>query len=411
MHHVYLDNAATSPLAPEVFEAMKPYFMEQFGNASSVHWYGQQAKAAVEEARAQVARLLNARPAEVIFTSGGTESDNEALFGVVEAARSGASAAGNGGGNAVGNTLGDMRPAHIITTTIEHHAVLHSAQVLERRGVAVTYLPVGANGIVDPADLERAIRPETVLISVMFANNEIGTIQPVEEIGRIARERGICFHTDAVQAVGKIPVDVEKCQLNLLSLSAHKFHGPKGTGAMYIRKGTNLAPLLYGGHHERDRRAGTENVPGIVGLGKAASLAGACLECSARLAELRDRLENGLLDRVPGTSVNGDRARRVPGTANLRFDGVDAGSLVIALDLQGIACSAGSACSSGSATPSHVLTAIGLSPDQARSSVRFSLGHATTAEDIEYTLELLPRVVEQLRRGRRQMVDGIWEER
>ncbi|MGO9275653.1 MAG: cysteine desulfurase family protein [Terriglobia bacterium] len=403
MRHVYLDNAATSPLAPEVFEAMKPYFMEQFGNASSVHWYGQQAKAAVEEARAQVARLLNARPAEVIFTSGGTESDNEALFGVVEAARSGASGAGNGGGNAVGNTSRNIGPAHIITTTIEHHAVLNSAQVLERRGIAVTYLPVGAAGIVDPADLERAIRPETVLISVMFANNELGTIQPVEEIGRIARERGICFHTDAVQAVGKIPVDVERFHLDLLSLSAHKFHGPKGTGAMYIRKGTNLAPLIYGGHHERDRRAGTENVPGIVGLGKAAALANVSLTAGgadgARLAALRDRLENGLLIRVPGTAVNGDRARRVPGTANLRFDGVDAGSLVIALDLQGIACSAGSACSSGSATPSHVLTAIGLSPDQARSSVRFSLGHTTTAEEIEYTLELVPRVVEQLRKA------------
>ncbi|HMD99096.1 MAG TPA: cysteine desulfurase family protein [Terriglobia bacterium] len=396
MRHVYLDNAATSPLAPEVFEAMKPYFMEQFGNASSVHWYGQQAKAAVEEARAQVARLLNARPAEVIFTSGGTESDNEALFGVVEAA--GSRPGGNGGGGAGGDT----GPAHIITTTIEHHAVLHSAQVLERRGVAVTYLPVGADGIVDPADLERAIRPETVLISVMFANNELGTVQPVEEIGRIARERGICFHTDAVQAVGKIPVDVEQLRLDLLSLSAHKFHGPKGTGAMYIRKGTNLAPLIYGGHHERDRRAGTENVPGIVGLGKAAALASACLECSARLAALRDQLENGLLTRVPGTAVNGDRARRVPGTANLRFDGVEAGSLVIALDLQGIACSAGSACSSGSATPSHVLTAIGLSADQARSSVRFSLGHSTTTEDVEYTLEILPPVVEQLREESRK---------
>jgi cysteine desulfurase len=352
-----------------------------------VHWYGQQAKAAVEEARAQVARLLKARPAEVIFTSGGTESDNEALFGVAEAARSRAS----------GNRGGSTGPTHIITTTIEHHAVLHCAQVLERRGIAVTYLSVGADGIVDPGDLERAIRPETVLISVMFANNEIGSIQPVEEIGGIAHERGVCFHTDAVQAVGKIPVDVERSHLDLLSLSAHKFHGPKGTGAMYIRKGTNLAPLIYGGHHERDRRAGTENVPGIVGLGKAAALAAACVECSARLAALRDQLENGLLTRVPCTAVNGDRARRVPGTANLRFDGVDAGSLVIALDLQGIACSAGSACSSGSATPSHVLTAIGLSSDQARSSVRFSLGHSTTMDDIEYTLEVVPRVVEQLR--------------
>jgi len=390
MRHVYLDNAATSPLAPEVFEAMKPYFMEQFGNASSVHWYGQEAKAAIEEARAQVARLLNAKPAEIIFTSGGTESDNEALFGVVEAARARARTAGNDGEN-VGST-------HIITTTIEHHAVLHSAQVLESRGVAVTYLRVGADGIVDPTDVERAIRPETVLISVMFANNELGTIQPVEEIGRIARERGIGFHSDAVQAVGKIPVDIERCHLDLLSLTAHKFHGPKGTGAMFIRKGTNLAPLIYGGHHERDRRAGTENVPGIVGLGKAAALAGEFLvESGARLAALRDRLENGLLERVPGTAVNGDRTRRVPGTANLRFDGIDAGSLVIALDLEGIACSAGSACSSGSAEPSHVLTAIGLPAEQARSSVRFSLGHATTTEDVEYTLEVLPRVVEESR--------------
>ena len=378
MRRVYLDNNATTPLAPEVFEAMKPYLLEDFGNASSIHWYGQRAKNAVEKARQQVAKLINARPSEVIFTSGGTESDNASIFGIVQAARPAA--------------------PHIITTGIEHHAVLNTAQALEKRGVSVTYVGVGASGVVDPEDVKRAIRPETVLISIMHANNEIGTIQPLEEIGGIAREHDVYFHTDAVQSVGKIPVDVEKLGVDLLSLSAHKFNGPKGVGAMYIRKGTILKPLLYGGHHERDRRPGTENVPGIVGLGMAAELALAHLEEDAqRVAGLRDRLERGILERVPQVSVNGDPGRRLPTTSNLCFDYVEGEGFVIAMDLRGIACSTGAACSSGSVEPSHVLSAIGRTPEQARSSIRLSLGRYNTAEDIDATLETLPAVVERLR--------------
>ena len=378
MRRVYLDNNATTPLAPEVFEAMKPYLLEDFGNASSIHWFGQRAKNAVENARQQVAKLLNARPGEVIFTSGGTESDNAAIFGIVQAAR--------------------QPSPHVITSSIEHHAVLNTAQALEKRGVSVTYVRVGPSGVVDPEDVQRAIRPETVLISIMHANNEIGTIQPLEEIGGIAREHDIYFHTDAVQSVGKIPVDVERLGADLLSLSAHKLHGPKGVGAMYIRKGTILKPLLYGGHHERDRRPGTENVPGIVGLGMAAELAWAHLEENARrLAGLRDRLERGILEAVPRVSVNGDPARRLPNTSNLCFDYVEGEGFVIAMDLRGIACSTGAACSSGAVEPSHVLSAIGRTPEQARSSIRLSLGRYNTAEDIDATLATLPAVVERLR--------------
>ena len=378
VRRVYLDNNATTPLAPEVFEAMKPYLLEDFGNASSIHWFGQRAKNAVEKARQQVARLLNARPSEVIFSSGGTESDNASIFGIVQAAR--------------------VATPHIITSGIEHHAVLNTAQALEKRGVSVTYVGVGASGVVDPEDVKRAIRPETVLISIMYANNEIGTIQPLDEIGGIAREHDIYFHTDAVQSVGKIPVDVEKLGVDLLSLSAHKFNGPKGVGATYIRKGTILKPLLYGGHHERDRRPGTENVPGIVGLGMAAELALAHLEETVqRVAGLRDRLERGILERVPRVSVNGGPGRRLPTTSNLCFDYVEGEGFVIAMDLRGIACSTGAACSSGSVEPSHVLAAIGRTPEQARSSIRLSLGRYNTAEDIDATLETLPAVVEQLR--------------
>ncbi len=382
MRRVYLDNNATTPLAPEVFEAMKPYWVEGFGNASSIHWFGQQAKAAVELARERVARLLNARPGEIVFTSGGTESDNTAIFGVVESAR----------------PPGNYDTKHVITTAIEHHAVLNSAKALEKRGVRVTYARVGPSGVVDPADIERSIRPETVLISVMHANNELGTLQPLEEIGRIAREHDVYFHTDAVQSVGKIPVDVEKFGVDLLSLSAHKLHGPQGVGALYLRKGTIVRPLLYGGHHERDRRPGTENLPGIVGLGKAAELAREHLEAEgARVAALRDRLEDGILRAVPLVGVNGDAQRRLPTTTNLRFDYIEGEGFVIAMDLRGIACSTGAACSSGSLEPSHVLSAIGLKPDQARGSIRFSLGCFNSPEDIDRTLEILPGAVEQLR--------------
>ncbi len=378
MRSAYLDNNATTPLAPEVFEAMKPYWLEEYGNASSIHRYGQRAKAAVEEAREQVAQLINARPSEVVFTSGGTESDNTAIFGVVEGVRS--------------------ERIHVITTSIEHHAVLYAARALEKRGVSVTYVPVSSSGVVDPDDIERALRADTVLISVMHANNELGTIQPLEEISRIACQRDVYLHTDAVQTAGKIPVDVERLDVDLLSLSAHKLHGPKGVGALYIRRGTILRPLLYGGHHERDRRPGTENVPGIVGLGKAAELAGEHLQDEAvRVARLRDRLEEGVVRSVPLVTINGDVERRLPTTTNMSFDYIEGEGFVIATDLKGLACSTGAACSSGSLEPSHVLAAIGKTAEQARSSIRFSLGRFNSAEDVDYALEVLPEVVEHLR--------------
>ncbi len=380
MRRVYLDYNATTPLAPEVFQAMEPYLNGEFGNASSIHAWGQLAKAAVEEARDSVARLLGARASEVIFTSGGTESNNLAIFGVVEAASAPRSV------------------KHIVTTAIEHHAVLYPVKALERQGVRATYVSVGASGMVDPRDIERAITPETVLISVMHANNELGAIQPIEEIGQIARERGIVFHTDAVQSVGKIPVNAAALGAHLLSLSAHKLCGPKGVGALYVRKGTPLRPLMYGGHHERDRRPGTENVPGIVGLGRAAELAlDHGREEAARVGSLRDRLEAGILRAVPQVQVNSGASPRLPTTSSISFDAIDGEGFVIAMDLRGIACSTGAACSSGSLEPSHVLSAIGKNREQARSTIRFSLGRATTCEDVDYTLEVLPPLVKHLR--------------
>ena len=382
MARIYLDNNATTPVAPEVAEAMRPYLVEDFGNASSVHWYGQRAREAVEKAREQVARLINAPPAEIVFTSGGTESDNAAVFGAVEGARP--------------RTLSG--PKHVITTSIEHPAVLYSARAMERRGIHVTFVPVDSAGVVDPAEIESSIRPETLLITVMLANNEIGTLQPVEEIGRLAREHHIAFHTDAVQAVGKVPVDVEALGVDMLSLSAHKIYGPKGVGALYVRKGTRLEPFMHGGHHERDRRPGTENVAGIVGLGTAAELAQRLLaEDSSRLAALRDRLEAGIFEGVDGVRVNSHPKHRQPNTLNLTFDGIKGESLVMALDLESVACSTGSACTSGSIEPSHVLSALGLSSDQARSSIRLSLGRYNTEADVDVALEVIPRVVERLR--------------
>ena len=375
MRRVYFDNNATTPLLPEVFEAMRPYFCEKFGNASSIHQQGQQARAAVERAREQVAELLNCRAAEVVFTSGGTEGDNLALFGML--------------------TPGD----HVITSAIEHHAVLNSCDRLGALGYTVTYLRVDERGVVDPEDVRRALRPETKLISIMFANNETGVLQAVNDIGKIAVEEDVYFHTDAVQAAGKVQIDVKEIDCDLLTLSAHKIHGPQGTGALFVRKGTLLQPLFYGGRHERSRRAGTENVAGIVGLGKAAELARLDLADGkvAKIETLRDRLEKTILHNIDLVAVNGGGAARTPNTANLSFDCIEGEAMVIAMDLKGLSVSTGAACSSGAIEPSHVLTAMGLSPDRARGSIRFSLGKQTTDEDVDFALELVPEVVARLR--------------
>jgi len=378
MRRVYFDHNATTPVDPAVLEAMLPFFASEFGNASSIHSVGQRARAAVERARESVAALIGARPAEVVFTSGGTEADNMAIFGVVKAS--------------------SRQRKHVITTQIEHHAVLNTCQALEASGIDVTYVPVSAVGVVDADDVRRAIRPDTVLITVMHANNELGTIQEIAEIGRIAAEADVYFHTDAVQSVGKIPVDVEALGVDMLSLSGHKIYAPKGIGALYIRSGTRLRPLLYGGHHERDRRPGTENVAGAVGLGKAAEIARTRLSTdSSRIAALRDRLESEILARVPLTRVNGQGAPRTPNTTNIVFSHVEGESLVIALDLKGLACSTGAACSSGAVEPSHVLSAIGLAPEDARASLRFSLGAHNTPQDVEFALSVIPGAVEHLR--------------
>lgn len=375
MQRVYLDNNATTPLLPEVIEAMRPYFLDNFGNASSIHRQGQQARAAVEHAREQVADLIGAREAEIVFTSGGTEGDNLALFGLCKS--------------------GD----HIITSTIEHHAVLNSAQRLEKLGCEVTYVPVDAQGIVDPHAVKRALRPNTKLISIMLANNETGVLQNGEAIGNIAAEADVYFHTDAVQAVGKVPVDVSRLHCDLLTLAGHKIHAPQGTGALYVRKGVLLDPLFYGGRHERNRRAGTENLPGIVGLGKAAELAIQWFKAdgTARMTMLRDRLEQTIVGEIGQVRVNSGEAPRVPNTSNICFDAIEGEAMVIALDLKGLSASTGAACSSGAIEPSHVLIAMGLTPDQARASIRFSLGKQNTEEDIEIALECVPRVVAKLR--------------
>jgi len=375
MRRIYMDANATTPLLPEVLEAMRPWLLENFGNASSIHQHGQQARAAVERARSSVARLLNCRESEIVFTSGGTESDNLAIFGLVQP--------------------GD----HIITTSIEHHAVLHAAERLAARGLEVTFLPVSSDCRVDPDEVRRALRPNTKLISIMMANNETGVIQPVEEIGKLAQEADIWFHTDAVQAVSKIPVDVQAIGCDLLSLSGHKIHAPQGTGVLYVRRGTQLEPLFFGGTHERQRRAGTENVAGIVGLGKAAEIAAQYLAEgeTAQLAALRDRFEAGILASVEGAGVNGAGLPRVPNTTNLYFNDLEGEALVIALDLKGIAVSGGSACASGAAEPSHVLTAMGLAPERARASLRFSLTKLNTEQDIDDALQIIPQAVSRLR--------------
>ena len=380
MHRIYLDHNATTPVDPTVLDAMLPFFSVDFGNASSIHTFGQRARSAVETAREQVAALLNARPQEIVFTSGGTESDNHAIFGVIHAGAAAATA------------------KHVITSAIEHEAVLNTCQALEKQGVAVTYLPVNRDGLINLDDLRKALRPETVLITIMHANNELGTVQPLAEIGRVAAEADVYFHTDAVQSVGKIPVDVKSLQLDLLSLSGHKLYAPKGIGALFIKGGARVRQFLYGGHHQRGFRPGTENVAGIVGLGKAAELARIALDSDAlRISTLRDRLEHSLLSRIPDSRANAANAPRTPNTSNITFPGIEGEALIIALDLKGLACSTGAACSSGAVEPSHVLTAIGLPASDARASIRFSLGRHTTAADIDAALEIVPAAVAQLR--------------
>ena len=423
MHRIYLDANATTPLLPEVFEAMRPYWMEHYGNASSIHQHGQHARSAVEQSRAAIARLLRCLNSEIVFTSGGTESDNLALFGVLSPE----------------STHGE--PAHLITTTIEHHAVLHAAEALEKTGVEVTFLPVSSEGLIEPATLKAAIRPNTKLVSIMYANNETGVIQPIHELAAIAHEAGALFHTDAVQVTGKIPLDLSAegplKNVDLLTFSGHKMYAPKGIGVLFVRKNVRLAPMMHGGTHERQRRAGTENVACIAGLGKAAELAAkwlandkpaensstptdtpggpsfaphakgglsgesptapAPLPTPTELTALRDRFEKGILSQIEETGINGAGAPRVSNTSNLYFDHLEAEALVIALDLKGISVSGGSACQSGAAEPSHVLTAMGLTPARARASIRFSLSRLTTQEEIDEALKIIPAAVARLR--------------
>ena len=379
MRRIYMDANATTPLLPEVMEAMRPYWMEHFGNASSIHLHGQQAHAAVDRARTTMADFLNCHAAEVVFNSGGTEGDNTALFGL-------------------------LRPGdHLVTTAIEHSAILEAARRLADKGAETTFVAPRASGLIDPEEIRRAIRPETRLISMMLANNETGVLQPVEEIGKIAKEAGVYFHIDAVQGAGKVGLDVRRFGCHLLTISGHKMHGPKGVGAMFVRRGTPIEPLLVGGSHERRRRAGTENVPGIVGLARAAEAAMHSLEDGTidRLGALRDRLEAGLLE-IGGTGVNGgwDGEKRVPrvaNTANIWFDQLEGEALVIALDLKGVCISGGSACHSGATEPSHVLMAMGLDKTKARASLRFSLLKTATDDDVDYVLKVVPEAVGHLR--------------
>ena len=379
VQRIYLDHNATTPVHPRVVDAMAAALRDEFGNPSSVHHFGQRAKAALDQARSSVATLIAADPSEVVFTSGGTESDNFAIRGVAEA-------------------LERSGRRHLIATAIEHEAVLNTLKALARRGWTTTLLPVDETGIVSPDALREALTDNTALVSVMHANNEIGTIQPVRELARLAHERGALFHTDAVQSAGKIPVDVQALDVDLLSISAHKFYGPKGVGALWIRRGVRLLPVLTGGKHERSRRAGTENVAGIVGMGAAAGLASPKLaEEAARVGALRDQLEDRILREVPGTSINGTRSPRVANTTNISFDRIEAESLLIALDLEGVAVSTGSACSSGTLEPSHVLKAMGFPPHRTQNSIRFSLGAANTEADIDRVVTVLPGIVEKLR--------------
>ena len=379
MKRIYLDHNATAPVNPDVLEAMLPYFEENFGNASSVHRFGREANEAVAGARQQVADLIGAEPRNIVFTSGGTESDNLAIKGVAYA--------------------NEKKGKHIITSQIEHHAVLNTCKFLEKRGFEVTYIKVDKSGKVDLDQLRDSIRKDTVLITIVHGNNEIGTIQDIDEIGKIAADKGVSFHTDAVQTCGKIPVDVNKSNAALLSMSGHKIYGPKGVGALFLRKGTRLMPLQLGGHHESNRRAGTENVPGIVGMGKAFEIARQSMEENRKkLVELRDRLQGELANRIGDTVVNGHPTDRLPNTLNMCFRYVEGESMIMMLDMKGVAVSSGSACTSGSLDPSHVLLAIGLSHEIAHGSLRFSLGVGNTREDVDYVAEVLPEIVERLRK-------------
>ena len=378
MKKIYLDHAATTPTHPEVVAAMLPYFTDAFGNPSSIHSLGQESRAAVEESREQIARLIGAQSEEIIFTSGGTEADNYAIKGVTYANR--------------------HKRNHIITTSIEHHAVLEPCKFLKEQGFKVTYLPVDRNGLIDPEDARKAITDETILISVMHANNEIGTIEPISEIGRIAKEKGIYFHTDAVQTTGRIPVNVDELGVDLLAMSAHKLYGPKGVGALYIRRGTRIGSFMHGGSQERGRRASTENVPAIVGFGKAVEIAQQEMDGEMkRLVPLRDKLIQGLLERIDQIHLNGHPSQRLPNNVNVSVAFVEGESMGISLDLEGIAASTGSACTSDALEASHVLLAIGLPGELAQGSLRFSLGRDTTEEEIDRVLEVFPRIVARLR--------------
>lgn len=379
MQKVYLDNAATTKVRDEVVEAMLPYFTEYFGNPSSLHLFAREAGKGLDTARAQVAKALNAKPEEIIFTGGGSESDNMVLRGIPEAYK--------------------KKGKHVITSAVEHHAVLHTLEAMEKEGrVEVTYLPVDEYGMVTAEQVEKAIRPDTVLVSIMFANNEAGTIMPIEQIGETCKKHGVLFHTDAVQAVGHVPVDVEKLHIDLLSLSGHKFHGPKGVGALYVRKGVRIPALILGGAQERRKRAGTENVPGIVGMGKAIELATSELEDNAaKMKVLRDRLIFGIPARIPDVKLNGHPTERLPNNVNFSIRFIEGESILLMLDLNGIAASSGSACTSGSLDPSHVLLAMGLPHEVAHGSLRLTLSEFTTPEEIDYVLDTLPPIVEKLR--------------
>jgi cysteine desulfurase len=378
MRRVYMDHNATTPIHPEVLEAMMPFLQENFGNPSSIHWAGREVRKFVDEAREKVAALLHAHPEEVVFTSGGTEGDNMAIQGVPLAL--------------------PQKGRHMITTQVEHHAVLHTCQLMEKTGYPVTYLPVDRDGLLDLEALKQSIREETVLITIMFANNETGTVFPVEEIGEIAREKKIVFHADAVQALGKVPIDVEKLPVDILSFSGHKIYAPKGIGAQFIRRGTPIRPLIHGGGQEGGRRAGTESIPNIVGFGKACEIAQRDFaERISHFRRLRDRLQEGIQKQIPHVELNGHPVKRVANTLNMSFLYIEGESLLLNLDLEGIAVASGSACSSGSQEPSHVLLAMGKPPETAQSAVRFSLGWNNTMEDVDYVLAVLPRIVQRLR--------------